>query len=133
MWTSALFGAKTRIFRNLMRVRTDRGGRGLNQCGDFADKGGRHGRWKRGTGGPWPLWIFIHDTDKVEESLMALFLFFPLPSWKFFCRRPWGRGSIVLRFCADVFYGRLLSTCVLSYVFDKSNGVQKSQNFQQQS
>jgi len=24
-------------------------------------------------GGPWPLWIFRHDTDKVEGGLMVLF------------------------------------------------------------
>jgi len=36
MRTSALFGAKRlRIFRNLWRVRTDRG---LSQCGHFSDK-----------------------------------------------------------------------------------------------
>jgi len=47
----------------------------------------------RGQGGPWPPWIFIHGTDKVQEGLMVLFfglVFFSLPSpKKFFCRRLW--------------------------------------------
>jgi len=33
-----------------------------------------------GRGGLWPCWIFLNDTDKVEEGLMVLFLrsrFFP--------------------------------------------------------
>jgi len=38
-------------------------------------------------------WIFIHDTDKVEGSLMVLFFdIFSVaspPTWKIFCRRPW--------------------------------------------
>jgi len=31
--------------------------------------------------GPWPPWIFIHDTDKVEAGIMMLFfgIVFPLP------------------------------------------------------
>jgi len=41
--------------------------------------------------GPWPTCIFIHDTDKVEVGLMAIFfgLVFSIapPSWKFFSRR----------------------------------------------
>jgi len=34
-----------------------------------------------GSRGPWPLWVFIHDTDKEEDKLMVVFsvLFFPLP------------------------------------------------------
>jgi len=50
--------------------------------------------WGR-QGEPCPHWIFIHDTDKVEEGLMAIFfaLFFRCPPpWKIFCRRPWLRA-----------------------------------------
>jgi len=33
-----------------------------------------NGRRKRGgSGGPWPPWIIIHDTHKVEGGLMLLF------------------------------------------------------------
>jgi len=41
--------------------------------------------------GPWPQWIFIQNTDKVEGGLMVLFfgLVFSVdpPPWNFFCRR----------------------------------------------
>jgi len=26
-----------------------------------------------GSGGPWPPWVFIHDTDKVDGGFMVLF------------------------------------------------------------
>jgi len=37
----------------------------------------RHGRRVSAAGAEaWPLWIFIHDTDKVEDSAGRLYLYY---------------------------------------------------------
>jgi len=44
-----------------------------------------------GSGGGGSGHLDFHGTDKVKKGLMMLFfrLVFPLPTWKFFCLRPW--------------------------------------------